>query len=387
MGRFFYLTTTNCHQLRRIIVNFLNRLASFFCRTQGEEWDFKNYHRVFERQLAECIEEAELENTEIESLVQNTMLEAVQYAASTLLKELKRTAPIRLREQRTLKRGFQARTFKRWKDGLDLLNILLVVSFEVGSKYNELNRPSAVENNDYRFEALVNLHARALRVAHEIHALLLSGFPDGALSRWRTLHEIAVIMTFLRYCDPIVSERFVVHRQITEYKAIKQYREYQDRANLEPIEDSQYEAARETKESIIEDYGSEMTRDYGWAALVLNAKNPSLLDLETHVGLDHWRPRFKWACDDIHGGYRPVGTSLGESEACEPLLLAGASNSAFTDPAHMMAISLDLANHALLLDDSSIDLLVISGVLRTLTDEVGETFLRIDIGTGQPSED
>ena len=367
-------------------MNILNRLASFFRRTQDEEWDFKNYHRIFERQLAECIEQAQLDDSEIESLVQDTMLEAIQYAASTLLKELKRTAPKRLRGQRKLVRGFEARTFKRWKDGLDPLYILLLISFEVGSKFNELNRPSAVQDNDYRFEALVNLHARALRVAHEIHALLLSGYPDGALSRWRTLHEIAVIMTFLRHCDPMISERFVVHRQVAEHKAMKQYREYQDRANLEPIEDAQYEAARQTKESIIEDYGSEMSRDYGWAAPVLNLKNPSLLDLETHVGLDHWRPRFRWACDDIHGSYRPVGTSLGESEAREPLLLAGASNSAFTDPAHMMAISLDLANHALLLDDSSIDLLVISSVLRSLTDEVGETFLRIDFGTGQPSE-
>lgn len=358
------------------------RITSFFHRNHEKNWDLKDYERAFEQVVAESIAQGEIELSDIDSITEDNFTDLVADTALELLNGLKRRAPKMLREHRRLNQRFQVRNYNRWKDGLNLLKMMLVISCEVGSAFNALHRPLAAEKNDFRFEALINLHARALRVSEEINALLLAGFPDGALSRWRTLHEIAVIMTFLQKCEPSISERFVIHRKIVEFYAMQQYRKFQDRANLEPIDDTEFETAKSIKDAIVETHGNEMLSDYGWATPALDGKKSNLFELEKHVGLDHWRPRFKWACDDIHGGYHPIGSSLGASEAREPLLLVGASNSGFTDPAHMMAISLNLANHALFLDHPSLDNFIFVSALSMLSDEIGDTFLKIDSTTG-----
>lgn len=76
-----------------------------------------------------------------------------------------------------------------------------------------------MEKQDYLFEALTGLHARACRVAVEIHHLLAGGFPMGALARCRTLHEIAVTMMILADFGcmdehPDLAERFLLHEDI-----------------------------------------------------------------------------------------------------------------------------------------------------------------------------
>ena len=367
---------------RKLIAAIKNRVLEICRRETPSEWRLDEYQRVFEKMLAESIVEAGIDESEIKSLVNDSYQEAIASAAASLLAQLKKRWPNQLRNEMKQEAGFRKRTYARWKDGIDLLRMMLVISHEVGARFNELHRPHAANNDDYQFEALVNLHAQAIRVSREIVTLLEAGYPDGALSRWRTLHEIATIMTFLRHCDDVeVAERFLLHRRVVACKALEQYREYQDRARLDPIADDELEDARRAKTDVIDRFGSEMNSDYGWAAHKLGRKRPTLFDLEKHVGLDHWRPRFKWACDDIHGSYRTIGTTLGEAESVSPVLLAGASNSAFTDPAHMMSISLNMANAALLREAPTVDLLAILSVLESLANDVGSAFLDIEART------
>lgn len=117
--------------------------------------------------------------------------------ALELLEALKAKLPKELRQKYKEDLGFQKRCYMRWKPGMDLLKMMLICSQEFGSTYNERSRALAVEEQNYKFEAIVGLHARSLRVANEICALLIAGFPDGALSRWRSLHELAVVGYFL----------------------------------------------------------------------------------------------------------------------------------------------------------------------------------------------
>jgi hypothetical protein len=64
------------------------------------------------------------------------------------------------------------------------------------------------DHNQHLASALTRLHARACQVAAEILALMQHGFADGAMARWRTLHEIAVIATFLRDRGEVMAERY-----------------------------------------------------------------------------------------------------------------------------------------------------------------------------------
>ncbi len=305
-----------------------------------------------------------------------------------LLNRLFEHLPEMLADHRKHDAGFRRRCYTRWREGLDLLTMFIVISEEYGSTFNQRERPRALRDQNYTFEANVALHARAVRVSNEILALLREGFPDGALSRWRTLHEIGVVSTFLAGYDREVSKRFIAHRGIVSAKALKQYSEFLPRSNMTPLEPGSLEAAEATKALLIKEFGAEFREDYGWAyPTVDKPKGINLYDLEKATGLDHWRPRFKWASDDIHVGAKPYNASLGAAEAPldKPVLLTGRSNSAFTDPAHMCVISLNLANHALPEAYCTDDDRMILMALRLLSDLIGKTFLEIDRRTGRNS--
>jgi len=312
---------------------------------------------------------------------------ALWEAADALLDTLHQNSPAMLAEHAELETGFRNRCYERWKDGLKLLKMFLVISEEFGSTINRRERQGAYDLRDHKFEATVALHARAVRVSNEIRALLLEGFPDGALSRWRTLHELAVVSTFLSKHDEEVSLRFLAHRGISTHKALVQYEEYLPRSNMTPLEPGQLDAAKNHYDELIEKFGLEFTDGMGWAFPVLEKRSINLFDLERSTGLDHWRPRFRWASDDVHASPKPYFSNLGMTERRrdQPALLVGPSNSGFTDPAHMCVISLNLANHAIPNEYHSKDDALVLMAMRRLSDELGDTFLKIDRETGSKS--
>ena len=113
----------------------------------------------------------------------------------------------------------------------------------------------------------------------------------------------------------------------------------------------------------------------------IGKKAPTLLDIEEFTGLDHWRPRFKWASQHTHGGHRPFGTMLGTAESKSAVLLAGQSNSGLVDPLHMTAITLTHITVSLLLSRPNTDRLVCTKVLMGLSDDVGSEALKVDRAT------
>jgi hypothetical protein len=313
--------------------------------------------------------------------------ESLWKVADEFLVDLFKALPEMLEEHRELEKGFRERCYKRWKEGLDLLKMFIVMSEEFGATINERERKKAIDLRDHKFEATVRLHARSVRVANEILVLLGEGYPDAALGRWRTLHEIAVVSTFLSNEDESVSYRFLAHRGIINHKALKQYEEFLPRSNMMPLEPGILQASEDQRNNLIATHGSEFGDEMGWAFPVLNKRRINLFDLEKHTGLDHWRPRFKWASDDIHASAKPYFASLGmsESRTDEPVLLTGSSNSGFTDPAHMCVISLNLSNHAIPDDYHAETDVVVLMALRRLSDQIGETFLDIDKESGKKS--
>lgn len=254
------------------------------------------------------------------------------------------------------------------------------MSQEFGSNYNDRSRPAAFRQRDHRFESIVLLHARGVRVANEMQALMHEGFPDGALGRWRTLHEIAVVATFLNRHDDETARRFLAHRGVASAKALRQHEEYVPRSGMAPLAPGQLDRVEATRASLLEEFGPEFANEMGWAFPAIGRKRINLHDLELATGLDHWRPRFRWASDDIHAGPKPPRASLGMAERPDdqPGLLVGRSDSAFTDPAHMCVLSLNLVNHALPDEYLNGQDLVLLAAMRALSDLVGDTFLRID---------
>lgn len=343
-----------------------------------DEWRLDDYQKLFEAELARMFTEKEKSEDEILELLPEFYEGILREITDNLYADFEKRAPAMLREHRALRRGFMKRNFGRWRRGFDLLECLIVISQEAGSAINNALRPIAVLNGDAIFEAIIPNHARAIQISREILTLMMAGFPDGALARWRTLHEIAVVSLFLSEHGQRIAERYILHDHVTAWKRAKSYMEHHERANLGPIDKETLDRLEANSKDIMGRFGDSMKEDYGWAAPALNKTRPTFADLEKATRLDHWRPRYKWATQNTHGSYRSLGSTLATCESEQPVLSVGESNSGMTDPAHMTAISLNAATLPVIMLEPNLDRLAVAKIMERLSDEIGETFLRLD---------
>lgn len=70
---------------------------------------------------------------------------------------------------------------------------VIKISLEAGEKKKTKLKNVVNDENFFKHDALIQMHARALQISNEILVLLKSGYADGAYSRWRTLHELTVL--------------------------------------------------------------------------------------------------------------------------------------------------------------------------------------------------
>ena len=108
------------------------------------------------------------------------------------LSNIKRRTPSILRGNKKYQKSFNKQLDKKWGKLLDLLEVFILVSEEIGAEFTDEIFNSTVEDTSPRFTVLSRSHARSCQVSKEIITLLRNGFGDGAHARWRTLHEIAV---------------------------------------------------------------------------------------------------------------------------------------------------------------------------------------------------
>jgi hypothetical protein len=217
------------------------------------------------------------------------------------------------------------------------------------------------------------IHARALLVVGEIMCLLGGGYADGALSRWRTLYELAVTASFLNGSGGELSERYLASVEFQALRDAKHRNECAEEAGIGPVSEEEVQFLERRCAALEAALGKEMRNEYGWAARALHKKKPNFVDLEAAVELGHWRPYYRWASQPTHAGYRPPLSILGtaESVSVEEVFLIGQSSSGLAAPMEMTAASLSMATSALILTKPSLDVLVIMNILIKLTAEIG----------------
>jgi len=162
--------------------------------------------------------------------------ECLPKVSQEVMKTLKKNSKEMLDYQRRYQDGFKNRLYKRWKEPLDLLECLITVSLESGEKHKNKLSKTTNSTNNFKREALIKIHARALQISNEIFVLLKSGYADGANARWRSLHELAVIAFFLLDNNNDVSKRYLEHEVVRKFKEAKDYRTYYKKLGYPPIE-------------------------------------------------------------------------------------------------------------------------------------------------------
>ena len=314
--------------------------------------------------------------------------EFIDAAAPGILIHIKRDTRVELKRQRRKRQSFEERLWIHWRKPLHLLNVMVDVAQEIGQKAaNEFTEESgSLDNPTHR--ALSAIHARACQIARAILVLLRAGFADDAHARWRSLHELAVVAAFIaRDKDGDVAERYLLHETVHQRKLACQYKKYQARAGLDPIAQDDIDELNRRFESLIERFGKPFSQDYGWAAHKLDNSNPSMVCIEKHVAMDHIRPYYRMASDNVHPNAHGALFKLGSDKSGGKSLLAGPSKLGLADPGDGAAMSLMQVTGSLVTVKSSVTLLVWMAVLKRLREETGDAFITAQEATKRITDD
>lgn len=314
-----------------------------------------------------------------EDKVADVVSDLLETSPSELLALLKKEAPKMLEVERKARVDFGHNNYARWREPLDLLEMLWKMSQELGENHAH---GGPRDGDTVVFDTLAHLQPKALLVASEIMCLLRGGFADGALTRWRSLHEIVVVAMFIAKHGYKAAFPYRLSVWFSNSRRAANYNKYAGRSGLRPIgaeELAEIQAMRNTAE---QELGRVLKNDWDWAADTLGNKQPSFTDIENDVGMDHWRPRFKWACQHVHAGFVLPNKLLGMTEAKKFVFQVGSSNSGLVDPIHMTAISLmQMTITSLFFPDSDFDRVVYGKVMQALVGEIGDAAMTVKSGT------
>lgn len=338
------------------------------------------FQEILESTLQEIVEsdDRNLDANQLKDKISKMIPDLGDETATDMLVSIKQDAfSGGLEEAGTGRREFEKRLIEVWRKPIDLLELFVSLVTEAGSDFNSEFRNESVSSGDAVFEALTRLHGRACQISNEILVLLRSGYADGAHARWRTLHEIVVTGFCISEHGQELAEKYLLHDTMQRYKLADQYQKHSDRLNLEPISQQEFNDLKTERDKLISRFGKSFKNDYGWAASITHSESPTMSAIEQCVDLEHWRPFYRMASDNVHPNSHGAYYRLGLTSHQNNVILAGPSNAGLADPGHSAAVSLHQITVVLLGTRSSFDCIVVSMILQKLVDEIGEAFLEV----------
>jgi hypothetical protein len=279
-----------------------------------------------------------------------------------------------LQDHRREMRVFKRNLYQRWRRPLMLLESFIQYNLEVGKRIHE--RTPRKIRRDIKYHVGVKMHARACQVASEVYCLLEGGFAEGASARWRTLHELAVISEFLQNKPEIVYKKFLAYSDVETHFEALEYQKNHKALGYSRLTKKEMARLEESIQDLNKIYGPDFVRPYGWTADVLEPKKRNFAGIEETVSFNFMRSHYKLANHFVHGGSKALWFQLGTVYKNE-IMLAGPSNSGFTDPAQNTAYSLGVVTSKLCLFESYIENGAIIALLKELITEIGKEFIAV----------
>ena len=314
----------------------------------------------------------------LESGLQQVIDEVSADVADTILGTLRKTWRREKRKQDTEIRRFRSQLTRRWEPALSLLRMFVTISRELGEEVSTSYFESEDQERPTLMDVQVRLHARACQVSEEVICLLGAGFADGAMARWRTLHEIAVVALLLGEHGEALAKRYVAHEVVESRKAAREYQKHCDTLGYEPLTPEELSDLVQHYEDAVGRYGQDFNAPYGWAAGFSHSSRPSFADIERAAGIDHLRSYYKLASHQVHSNPKGVFFKMGLMDETD-VLLAGPSDFGLADPGQNTAVSLSQVTSSLFAVAPTLDGIVGAKILTALAPEVCELFVQVQL--------
>lgn len=251
--------------------------------------------------------------------------------------------------------AFRTRLAARWSTPLTLLQVVIALSERLAVESSATDSPD--DTADKTLEAVLRrLHARGVRIAKEGLLLLQAGYADGAMARWRTLHELTSIALFIQENGEDCAHAYLEHDAVESYKSALHYKRAHEKLGYEPISDDEFAQLAHAYRKALARFGKEFASDYGWANGFLNGRPANFAEIESSLSLEHLRPYYRMASQQVHAGAK--GILFGLSHDPEEVVLLGPSNGGLADPGQSIGLTLSLLTTIFLKLSPTIDMMV-----------------------------
>jgi hypothetical protein len=232
----------------------------------------------------------------------------------------------------------------RWGKAFDKMRMLIGIAHDTGRTFIDRCSRTRSKRNAVLNSVLSCLHVRACQISAEIMALIENGYADGAMARWRTLHEVTVVAIVLNDGGDELAQRYLDYEVVEAKRALDEYQSCAGLIGYRPFSAREAKKIQSNFDAMMQKYaggkyGKTFGKSYGWAAEHLDSKAPDFRRLETAAGRSEMRSHYKMASNNVHAGVKGIAHRL-STLAGPYALVAGATNVGFSEPGQNMALSL-----------------------------------------------
>jgi hypothetical protein len=315
-------------------------------------------------------------------IAESEVVDVTSKSAALLLERLKSRALAKSEAGRWAETEFVEAVHMTWRKPLDLLDLLLDISLEISAEFASEGESKA-SKRDYLQPALIRLQTNACLVFNEIVCLLKSGFPDGAVLLWKSLHETVCIAYFVSKHGDSMAKRYLDYEVVENYYQALAIRDHQKAIGCEPVSERDFKAYKQLFDKMKKLHGADFVKKsnypYGWVPSSV-LKSRSLREMEKSVGLGMLRPYYDVASYNVLGGPQGLMFKLGLLRSGRKSLapVVGPSNYGLADPGRSAAISLGQITSCLLTVKPTLKRLVVVEAMRNLVDEICSAFGEIE---------
>ena len=324
---------------------------------------------------AEDVKELEDEMARIHGELPSLVDSTAQWASEKLFRSLTMKWAAEQAAQLDELDQFRSNLEDRWGNGLNYLRMLLTSCREMGLNASRRFRRSKAKS--YRRWVLERLHVRACQVSDEIICLLENGFADGAMARWRTLHEISVAASLIADGDEDLAERYILHDVVEVKRQASDYNESQVPLGAKPLGKRQSKDIDADYANVIARFGPTFAHPYGWASKHLNQKKPTFKDLQIEAGRADSSSYYKLASFNVHAGARNLFFNL-SSIGDDFMLISGRSNAGLSEPGELAAHALTLVTSLYADSGPNLDRIMLMNCLLQIRDAVAPSLRKAE---------
>ena len=296
-------------------------------------------------------------------------LKGVRDSAKIILRSLDKDWEAQKAHDRLRMNQFRQNLEGRWGSAFDILRMMYTISIEIGGEVAKRWRRPTKTQGELR-HVLLHLHARACQVTNEIICLMENGLADGAMARWRTLHEIRVVASLIAAHGNDLAIRYLAHEAVEAKRAMDRFMICYEALGYAPLSKREIKAIENDYAAALAAFGDNFGSQYGWAVHHLEMKKPRFDDLEVAAGQVAMRSHYHMASYNVHASTNGIAFRLGLMKGGGITALAGASNAGFVEPAQNTGQALLEVTSLLLSRNWRFDELVEMDILVSLRDRL-----------------